>query len=210
MNGRGKPPLPGNHEDKQAARMFLYRYAAAAPIQGHAVTLAGTEPESEVALMRDYLKWPAKRAWFVDNNNIPTVKKALRWIKKDWGDTNVLPVDLSDLAPKLGAIGFANLDFMGAPLQERTVRCLNRVIPRMLPNAIMGFTWIRGREHPNTHSSARLLWEMGIGYQGNNRRWAGVLRAIDIISDGALEFVDRWEYQSNHSPMAVAVFRRVA
>lgn len=58
--------FPGNHPDKQMARLFLYKHAKAAPVQGHAVTLAGTDPESEVLLMRDYLRWPAHRAWFVD------------------------------------------------------------------------------------------------------------------------------------------------
>lgn len=197
---------PGDHKDKQAARVYLYRYALAAPIQGHAVTLAGTEPESEITLMRDYLKWPAHRAWFVDSSQRPEVIDALHRAHKNWPEANVQRINLWNLVPKLGAIGFANLDFMGAPLQDETIKCTEQVIDRLLPGGVLGFTWIRGREHFDARAT-RLLWELGKGHEGNDRRWAGVLRAFDIMSRGSLDFVGKWEYLSNHSPMSVAVFR---
>lgn len=200
----------GDHHEKRAARLLLYKYALAAPVQGHAVTLAGTEPEPEVALMRNYLKWPAHRAWFVDNSLRPEVVEALNRIIQTWPEANVVRANIKNVVPKLEAIGFANLDFMGAPLQEETLFCFNEVAERMLRGGILGFTWLRGRENlgSNPRHSSELLWKLGKGYRGNERRWAGVLKAVEEISDGTLELIDRYEYLNNHSPMAVAIFRK--
>lgn len=204
----GSNPFPGNTQDKQAARLFLYRYARAAPIQGHAVTLAGTEPESEVGLMRDYLQWPSHRAWFIDSAKTKKIGAALRKISRMWDGVNVRQLDLRDIVPHLEAIGFANLDFMGAPLSNDNLECLREITPLLLSGAILGLTWIRGRENLSLHISARRLWRLGKGFRGNERRWAGVIRAVDQVSGGTLRFLDRWEYFSNHSPMSIAVFRR--
>lgn len=200
-------PFPGNHPDKQAARLFLYRHAKSAPIQGHALTLAGSDPSAEVVLMRDYLRWPAQRAWFVDRARTSEVASALLLIRRLWPGANTRCEDVRELAPSLGAFGFVNLDFMGAPLTDDNLSCLKTVIPLLLRGAVLGLTWIRGRESM-ARASARRLWRRGVGFRGNERRWAGVLRTIDILSNGALVFVDRWEYLSNHSPMSVAVFRK--
>lgn len=200
---------PGDHAEKQAARLFLYRHVRAAPIQGHAVTLAGKDPESELRLLRDYVKWPGHRTWFVDNSKRPEILSALAGIKQSWPEANAERVNLWNIVPKLEVIGFANMDFMGAPLEKDTLRCLTEVIPRLLPKAIMGFTWMRGREHVNANRpSSDLLWRLGKGYRGNERRWAGMLNAIDQIAEGSLTLIDRLEYLSNHSPMSVAVFRK--
>lgn len=201
-------PFPGNHQDKQVARLFLYRYAKTSPIQGHAVTLAGTEPESEVQLIRDYLGWPAHRAWFIDKATTRNVSLALRKIALLWKGVNIRQLDLRDLLPNLGALGFINLDFMGAPLLDNNLECLQGASALLLRGGILGLTWIRGRENLTAHLSARRLWRLGKGFSGNERRWAGVLKAVDILSKGDLKFVDRWEYFSNHSPMAIAVFRK--
>ncbi len=200
----------GDHHEKRAARLLLYKHALAAPIQGHAVTLAGTEPEPEIALMRDYLKWPAHRAWFVDNSLRPEVVRALNRVVKAWPDANVERANLRNVIPKLGAIGFANLDFMGAPLQAETAACFLQVAPMMLPGGIVGFTWMRGREDLNTRyeNAAGFLWRLGKGFRGNARRWAGVLKFVDIISDGTLELVDTYDYYNHRSPMSVAIFRK--
>lgn len=200
----------GDHHEKRAARLLLYKHALAAPVQGHAVTLAGTEPEPEVALMRDYLKWPAHRAWFVDNSLRPEVVEALNRITRKWPTANILRANIKNVIPKMDAIGFANLDFMGAPLQEETIACFDQVAPRMLRGGILGFTWMRGRENlgPTATRSSKLLWELGKGFKGNERRWAGVLNFIDTVSDGTLKLIDQYEYQNNHSPMAVAIFRK--
>lgn len=201
-------PFPGDHPDKQAARLFLYKYGKRAPIQGHAITLAGTDPTSEVKLMRDYLRWPAHRTWFVDKSKTSVVTNALNSIRRMWPEVNVRCADLKDLVSDMGAIGFANLDFMGAPLSDNNLACMSEVIPLLLPKAIIGVTWIRGRENISLHLSARRLYRLGTGFRGNERRWAGVLRAIDNLSGGELNFIDRWEYFNNHSPMSVAVFQR--
>lgn len=189
--------------------MFLYRHVRAAPVQGHAVTLVGTDPESEVSLLRDYLKWPAHRTWFVDNDkNNRSVILAMNWIKKNWSEANAEMIDFRKLLPRLGAVGFANLDFMGAPLQETHQDCLEKLLPLLLPEAIVGFTWLRGRENFISKSSLR-LYQLGKGYQGNERRWAGFLRAVELLSKGTLVCIDRWEYLSNHSPMSVAILKKV-
>ncbi len=200
----------GDHHEKRAARLLLYKHALAAPVQGHAVTLAGTEPEPEIALMRDYLKWPAHRSWFVDNSLRPEVVRALNRVIRTWPDTNVVRANLKNVIPKLPAIGFANLDFMGAPLQAETVACFDQVALRMLRGGILGFTWMRGRENlgPKPRPSSQLQWELGKGFRGNERRWAGVLKFVELVTDGTLELIDRYEYQNNHSPMAVAIFRK--
>jgi hypothetical protein len=200
--------FPGDSEDKKTARMVLYRHAKLAPVQGNAVTLAGTEPEAEVSLMRDYLRWPTNRAWFIDKSKTPEISTALREIEVMWRGVNTRQSDLKDLAPQLDAIGFANLDLMGAPLGDNSMNCLKQVIPRLLPKSILGFTWIRGREDMSQHLSARRLWRLGKGAKGNDRRWVGVERAIENLSNGELVMIDKWEYFSNHSPMAVSIFRK--
>ncbi len=208
--GAWKNPYPGDTAEKQIARLVLYRHAKAAPVQGHAVTLAGTEPFSEVRLIRDYLNWPAHRSWFIDKSRSKKVSSALRKISSTlWEGANVRNLDIREIIPHLEAIGFANLDFMGAPLSNDNIDCLTMITPLLLPDSILGFTWIRGREILSLHSSARRLWRFGKGFKGNERRWAGVLRAVDKISKGNLMFVDGWEYFSNHSPMSVAIFRKL-
>lgn len=200
----------GDHHEKRAARLLLYKHALAAPVQGHAVTLAGTEPEPEIALMRDYLKWPAHRTWFVDNSLRPEVVRALNRVIKIWPEANTKRANLLNIVPKLGALGFANLDFMGTPLHQETIDCFKLVAPRMLSGGILGFTWMRGREDlSGKRTSSELLWELGKGHKGNARRWAGVLKFIDIVSNKTLELVDAYNYLNNHSPMSVAIFRKV-
>lgn len=201
-------PFPGDHAQKQTARLFLYRYATTAPVRGHAVTLAGSDPESEVELLKNYLKWPGNQTWFVDKDESDDVQMALGKIRRIWSDAHVVSAELADVVRTLPIIGFANLDFMGAPLTGRNMHCLAMVIEKLLPGAILGVTWIRGRECLDTHRSAQLLYDLGKGHKGNARRWAGFLRAMEMLSGGSLQLLDRLEYQSNHSPMAVAVFRQ--
>lgn len=200
--------FPGDSADKKTARMILYRYAKLAPVQGNAVALAGPDPESEVALMRDYLRWPAQRAWFVDKSKTKEISQALSRIGEMWDGVNIRQIDLRELIPHLGAVGFANLDFMGAPLGDNSLNCLREIIPRLLSKAIIGLTWIRGREDMVRHISARRLWRLGKGAKGGDRRWLGVIRAIHNLSGGELVMIDKWEYFNGHSPMAIAVFRK--
>lgn len=206
MSRRRMRTYPGGHADKQAARMFLYRHVRAAPVQGHAVTLAGTEPESELSLLRHYVQWPAEHVWFVDNSLRPQVTNALLRAKRKWPEANVERINVSNLIPRLGAIGFANLDFMGAPLQDDTIGCFKQVAECLLPQGVIGFTWLRGRENFDNPSTRR-LYRLGKG-EGDERRWTGVVRAVRQLSRGALTLVGRWDYYSHHSPMSVAVFRK--
>jgi len=177
-------------------------------VQGHAVTLAGTDPISEVRLLRDYVKWPGHRTWFVDNDitNV-LVQNALKKIKEEWPQANTELKDLRSIIPKLEAIGFANLDFMGWPLQSDNWECFTQVAKSLLPGAILGFTWLRGRENLKKHASARLLWRLGKGYEGDERRWVGFQRAAEKV-DRTLKLIGRYQYFSNHSPMSIAVFRK--
>jgi hypothetical protein len=172
------------------------------------VTLAGSDPISEVKLLKEYLKWPGSRTWFVDKDESDDVLTALNQIRRTWPEAQVLTAELSDVAEKLPFIGFANLDFMGGPLTGRNVDCMMKVIPKLLPKATLGVTWIRGRECLEVHRGSQLLWELGKGFRGNERRWMGFLRAMEKLSNGELDLLGRLEYQSNHSPMAVAVFQK--
>lgn len=186
--------------------MFLYKHAKQSPVQGYALTLTGTEPKAELSLLRDYLNWPANRTWFVDKDKSKEVSRAVSFLKREWDGVNTSRDDLRSVVPRLEAIGFANLDFMGAPLKDESVDCLRVVIPHLLPGAVLGFTWFRGRELPN-HSSEIRLSSISHGFHGNERRWVGVLRTIDEISRGRLKLLGGWEYFSKHSPMSVAVFK---
>lgn len=204
--------FPGDHQDKAAARLFLYKHAVDAPRNGHAITLAGTDPRAEITLLRDYLQWDPKRTWFVDfDKDNREVFSAIKSIQLLWRGVNTRLLDLLDVLPLIGMIGFANLDFMGHLNSYNVLPCLREVNKRMLRGAIVGLTWERGREQLNVknHSGTRAI-KLGSrkGRSLNDRRWAGVLKIVDEASDGSLEFVGGLEYQSNHSPMSVSVFRK--
>ena len=214
MRDRPRYPFqyPGDHIDKRAARLFLYKHALHSIRQGSAITLAGTDPDSEISLLRDYLKWPANRTWFVDNSERIEVITALQHIKHSWPESRVYPGSLQNLLLEPFQIGFVNLDFMGHLNSFNVLPCLKLVIPNMLPGAILGLTWERGREmtHLPDSSGMRTL-KAGARYKNiNDQRWAGVLKIVDKISNGQLEVLGGVEYQNHHSPMSVSVFRKLA
>ena len=207
---------PGESVDKRAARLFLYKFAVNTPRCGHAITLAGTEPFAEVALMRDYLKWDASKTWFVDwakdTQSRPAVLAALDGIQKSWPEANVRRADINKVVPLLPMIGFANLDFMGFMGRDSMQPCIRDVIARLATGGVLGVTWFRGREFDepwrsawDVHQAARDIEDL------NERRWVGVLRMVEgwakehgvkLKLEGALE------YQHRHSPMSVTVWRR--
>jgi len=206
-------PFPGNHQDKTAARLFLYKFAVDAPRQGHAITLAGTEPREEVSLLRDYLGWEAERSWFVDNDiKNRHVQKAIKQVRVYWPGAKARLGNLREALPQIDKVGFANLDFMGHLNSYNVLPCLREVHEKMISGSIVGLTWERGREQlkVRNHSGTRTI-RLGAkkGRSLNDRRWAGVLKTVDEISESKLEFVGGLEYQSNHSPMSVSVFRKV-
>lgn len=206
---------PGESDDKRAARLFLYRYAVSAPRCGHAVTLAGTEPEAEVWLLKKYLGWPGARVHFVDwardVQTRPRVLAALKQIKEMWPQADVVRGDVNDVIESVPLVGFANLDFMGFT-RDSVMPCVKRTIAKLAPGGIMGVTWFRDRETDEPHRSAWDVFEMARDVNSlNDRRWAGMLRIIQRWAREAgtkLELVGALEYQHQHSPMAVIVWRR--
>lgn len=206
---------PGESEDKRAARLFLYKLGATAPRCGHAVTLAGTEPSAEVDLMRDYLRWPGTKAWFVDwardTSSRARVLHALTEIKRRWPEAHVVRGDLNDVMGEIPLIGFANLDFMGFD-RKSVMPCIKKTIGRLVPGGVMAVTWYRGRETDAPHRSAWDVLEAARDVlSAADRRWAGVLRLVARWGNEAgcdLELVGALEYQHKNAPMSVTAWRR--
>lgn len=201
---------PGDHLDKRAARLFLYKHALESPRNGYAITLAGPTPGSELHLLKNYLRWPADRVMFIDHSEDPRIVTALHDIKRDWPEAKVYLGDLQNLLVESRPIGFANLDFMGHLNHHNVIPCLKLVVPQLLKGAVLGLTWERGREvrSLSRNSGARVL-AAGSHYKDiNDQRWAGVLSIVNDIADGALKLLGGVEYQNHHSPMAVTVFER--
>ena len=213
---RYRRDCPPETDDKKTARLFLYKHALGALRVGHAVTLAGTEPFAEVELIRDYLRWPATRSWFVDwAKNTDTrseVLDALRGIKHRWPEANVVHGNIIEVIEDLPSVGFANLDFMGFMDRRSMQPAVRAVISKLVRGGVMGLTWFRGRDidepwrsASDVHAAARDVADL------NDRRWVGVLRMVDGWAKEAgvhLELVGAMEYQHHHSPMSVAVWRR--
>lgn len=197
--------------DKRAARLFLYKHALNSPRDGYAITLAGSSPESEVTLLKDYLHWPTNKTWFVDNSDEIEVTAALQRIKYLWPDVGTYPWDLQQLLTLSLPIGFINLDFMGHLNSFDVLPCLKLAIPKLLPGAVLGLTWERGRERRECPNSpgAKVLQAGSAFSDINDQRWAGVLSIVDKIAKGSLQFIGGVEYQNNHSPMAVSVFHKL-
>lgn len=206
---------PGESEDKRAARLFLYKLGATAPRLGHAITLAGTEPAAEVDLMRDYLRWPAARTWFVDwardPETRPRVLAALSAIKSAWPGANVMRDDINRVLARVPLVGFANLDFMGFD-RNSAMPCVRKTIDLLAPGGVMAVTWYRGREMDAPHRSAWDVLQVARDVEEPRaRRWAGVLRLVDGWARDAgrkLELVGALEYQHKHAPMSVTAWRR--
>lgn len=206
---------PGESEDKRAARLFIYRYASLASRCGHAITLAGTEPYAEVWLLQNYLKWPGTHTHFVDwakdTQTRNAVIFALSEIKRQWPEADVVRGDVNNVIDDLPLIGFANLDFMGFN-RDSVIPCVKRTIHKLAPGGVMALTCFRGREIDAIHRSAWDVFEASRDIDDlNSKRWAGVTRLVqrwgrearkDLVLLGALE------YQHNHSPMMVTVWRR--
>jgi hypothetical protein len=206
---------PGDAEDKRAARLHVYKHAIKAPRLGHAVTLAGTEPLAEVALLRDYLHWPGERAWFVDwakdMRSRPLVIAALRGIERAWPSANVRRQNVLEVVEQLPMIGFANLDFMGFD-RTSVMPCVRMTIERLAPGGVMSITWFRGREVDEPCRSAWDVLEAARDVEDPGvRRWIGVQRLVARWAKEArvpLTWSGGIDYQHKNSPMSVTVFRR--
>lgn len=206
---------PEETEDKRAARLFAYKFAANAPRCGHAITLAGYEPRAEVTLMRSYLRWPGAKTWFVDwardRETRPRVLAALDAIKQQWPAANVVRGDINAVMDEIPLIGFANLDFMGFD-RGSAMSCVRKTISRLALGGVMSVTWFRGREIDRPHRSAWDVFEAARDVASvSDRRWAGVLRLVQRWSreQGVrLELVGALEYQHKNAPMSVTTWRR--
>jgi hypothetical protein len=201
------PEYPGDNPEKRAARVFLYKMGLTAPKGGHALTLAGHQPEDEVELMRDYLKWNGKQTWFVDKSTKANVVAAMNRIEKDWSEAQVYRGDLKKLLRFIYPISFAHLDFMGYLNDKSVIPCLKEVSERCLPRAIIGLTWYRGRERPDLHTSAKRLVKASGGMSDPMWRWKGAINIVSEITDGRLQFASGIEYHNHRSPMSLTVFR---
>ena len=206
---------PGESEDKRAARLFLYKHGATAPRLGHAITLAGTEPFAEVDLIRDYLRWPGAKVWFVDwardTETRLRVLAALNSIKVAWPEANVVRGDINKVLEEIPLVGFANLDFMGFD-RTSVMPCIKKTIARLAPGGVMAVTWFRGREFDAPHRSAWDVLEAARDVpSAADRRWAGVLRLVERWSremGKKLERVGALEDQHKNAPMSVTAWRR--
>jgi hypothetical protein len=195
--------------------LFLYNHALTAP-SGAAVTLAGHEPESEIVLMRDYLRRPGSDVWFVDFDkskpNGKNVYRALKRGKRIWPEANWVYGNLRHVLPTIGSVSFANLDFMGHLNCANVIPCLLEIFPRLVPGAVLGLTWERGREKMmyERDPGARTI-RLGAkrGRSLNDCRWAGVTQTVVQLSDNELQPIGGYEYHSNWSPMSVSVFRKM-
>ena len=211
---------PGESQSKSAARVFVYRVASDAPRIGHAVALAGPTPESEVDLMKNYLRWPGERTHFVDWARDTLARSrvlgALDNIKKIWPEANVRHADINQVVAELPSIGFANLDFMGFS-RTSVMPCVQSVIGRLVPNGVMALTWFRGREVDSPERSAWDIFEAARDIPDiENRRCAGVLRLVDgwgkaqgvnLKLRGAVEYL-HFPKSRYKGAMSVAVWQR--
>lgn len=205
---------PGDAEDKRVAQLFTYRHALMAP-RAAAVTLTGTMPLPEARLMRDFLRWPSDRVYFVDwakdKNARPLILAGFRDIKRMWPAAHVEHRDINDVVEQLPMIGFANLDFMG--FDRRSVMpCIRKVIGRLARGGVMSLTWFRGREVDEPCRSAWDVFEVARDIDDiDDRRHVGVQRLVNrwaCALNVTLEWVGGLDYQHKHSPMSVMVWRR--
>jgi hypothetical protein len=165
--------------------------------------------------MRDYLRWPGERTWFVDwakdQTSRADVLAALRGIKRTWSDAHVIRDDINDVVAALPSIGFAHLDFMGFD-RKSVMPCVQKTIARLAPGGVMGITWFRGREVDSPERSAWDVFEAARDIDDlEMRRWIGVQRLIfkwARTAKARLTWVGGLNYQHRHSPMSVTVFRR--
>jgi hypothetical protein len=206
---------PGDSEDKRVAQLFTYRHALEAPRMADAVTLAGISPLPEVMLMRDFLKWPGDRVYFVDwakdVRSRPLVLAGFNTIRREWPHAHVVHDDINNVVERRTMIGFANLDFMGFD-RASVMPCVRRTIARLARGGIMSLTWFRGREVDEPRRSAWDVFEAARDIVDlDERRRVGIQRLVDQWAREArvsLEWINGLDYQHQHSPMSVMIWRR--
>jgi hypothetical protein len=197
---------PPENTDKYLARRSVYEVAKDAPRWTNAVTFSGPEEATESTEMKFGLQWPLERVWFVDHSE----SKALRAIKWAHPETNVFNGDLVELAPKIGPIGFAYLDFMGT-FKTAEQQCYQAVCKQLPVGGVIALTCYRGREVKQHVVGSKIL-ALGNGMDWSDRRWIVVCQ---LVRDLALEvgktltLTKAVQYQHGVSPLCVSVWKCV-
>ncbi len=150
-------PLPPDSATKRAVRQELYRRATRAwDLSGHpggwAITLAGWEAR-EVPLLRDQYRWDPTKTLFVD-----TDPRGLEIVKKSWPEAQIRRGQLAWALRDADFIGFLNLDFMGM-LNEDVQKTIRLARGKLLPGAVVSFTFSTQMAENNTHYSWRSVSE---------------------------------------------------
>ena len=206
---------PGDCEDKRVAQLFTYRHALEAPRIGDAVTLSGISPLPEIMLMRDFLKWPSDRVYFVDwakdVRSRPQVLAGLETVRREWPKAHAIRGDINNVVEQRTMIGFANLDVRGFD-RASVMPCVRRTIARLARGGVMSLTWYRGRE---VDAPERSVWDVFEAARDvvdlNERRRAGIQRLVEQWAHDvkvSLEWLNGLDYQHQHSPMSVMIWRR--
>lgn len=165
--------------------------------------LAGPEAK-EVTLLRDSLKWPANRTLFVDCDPIG-VRKA----QKMWPEAQTHHGWIESAIKQVDSIGFLNLDFMGK-FNDSVLQTLQGARGKILPNAVVSYTFYRSREH-YTHLSDRLVSNAAAEVLCKNQlndldlvRWVGATRLIEkTLALHHPEILLMKQYSSDRSAMGL-------
>ena len=214
--------MPAESPEKRMARMTLYQTAQAAPRYGHAVTLAGAEPEAEAALLLDYLHWQPNHTWFVDwakeMSTRQDVIDGLTRLRTKYPKAHAIQDNVVKVIQALPVIGFANLDFMGQPTRTYVQPALRETCKRLATGGIVGLTFYRGRESCRQQHGAYDVWQaagadpaQAVSIRSDDTRWLGVCNLVAGIARSVgcnLKFVRGLQYQHRYSPMAMAIWQR--
>lgn len=146
---------PGDTPQKADIRNLFYRttmeYWGAQRPPGSIVVLAGPEAK-EVELLRDYVRWPAKRTLFVDVD-----KRGLRRAERLWPGVRTFHGFIHDAVQEVDLVAMMNLDLMGM-FNDDAEKTLSAVASRVVPRGVVAYTFYRCREHVTQHSFQKTLF----------------------------------------------------
>lgn len=197
---------PLENTDKYLARRDVYEIAKTAPRWASAVAFAGPEEAPELTEMKYGLRWPLDRVWLVDYSEQQTLQ-SIKWVCPE---ANVVNDDLTTLAPKIGPIGFAYLDFMGT-FKTAEQQCFQAVCRQVPIGGVIALTCYRGRE-VKQHVVGSKIMALGSDMNWSDRRWIVVCQ---LVRDLALEvgkrltLVKAVQYQHGVSPLCVSIWKCV-
>lgn len=166
---------------------------------GYAVVLAGPEAH-EVRLLRDYLRWAPSRTLFVDRD-----PRGLAVVHRDWPAAQTFHGWLHDGVARIDKIGFLNLDLMGG-FNNNTIKAVEACRARLLPDAVVAYTFVCARENDSTLSCRRMRAAATNTESRDAERFSGYARLLRRTL-GKLLLVKSIKYQTTLMPMGVLVFR---